>query len=143
MKTNDVLLYGGIAFAAYYLFLKPKTPVTSAATSVPGSVTPVSQPVSTSSSGNLLTSINNAIKQLVSPGTNAVVSVQAPLTASGTTDVSTALTTTSTPVVATDLSSSTPLYVNTNDSALMMFQNGDYPGATASLAGYIEEEMHS
>lgn len=124
MKTNDLLLYGGIGLAAYYLVIKPKqqaavTPVAVA----PGSGVPVTAlPPATSTTNNLLTSITNAVKNLTSGGTTPTV--QPVLTASGITSVDTSLQTTNTPVVS--------------DAQYLMFENNDYPGA---LAGFIEEEV--
>jgi hypothetical protein len=134
MKNNDLLLWGGAALAAYFLFIKPKqTAVVPATSATPVTPLATTQPSTTS---NLLTTINNVIKQIATP-TTSVVSVQAPLTATGTTAIDTSLQTTATPVTATPTDSSL-IYVNTDDSLYKMFQNNDYPGA---LTGFIEEEF--
>lgn len=140
MKTNDILLYGGLAAAAYFLFIKPKQTVIPV-TTPGGAVIPVtaSNAPANNATSNLLNTVNNIVKQLTSPGQNNVVSVQTPLTATGTNAVTTPLQTVNTPVVAPPADSSL-IFVNTDDSLYKMFQNGDYPGA---LAGYIQEEMHS
>jgi hypothetical protein len=138
MKNNDLFLYGGLAFAAWYLFIKPKTaqPLPSGTTVVPvAPVTSVLVPANTGTS-NLLTSINNAISNLLPKPVAPVVTVQAPLTASGTTAIATPLQTESTPVVMP--SDAGLIYVNNDQSLYKMFQNGDYPGA---VVGYIQEEI--
>lgn len=142
MKNDDILLWGGLAVLGYFL-LKPKPPVVPVTTSS-GQVVPVVQTTSSApannATNNLLTSINNIVKQITQPS-NAVVQVQTPLTATGTNDIITPLQTVNTPIYSKPVVTlpATTTYAS-NDSLYQMFENKDYPGA---LAGYIEEEMYS
>jgi hypothetical protein len=70
MKTEDILLYGGIAFAAYML-LKPKPPGTVVAPVTSAGLLPTSTavPTNNASTAALSTSLASAIKNIFSPAT--------------------------------------------------------------------------
>lgn len=132
MKTDDILLYGGVAAAVYFLFIKPRQ-VAPGVTQV-GPVThmlppaPVNTPNFATTALTALTAAAPAIeKYLFQPNPQPQQILPAPVSDTGSQI--------ETPPLTSELPVSAPQYAYqpiTTDSYLQMFQNGDYPGAEMS-----------